>query len=99
LSESAQRWQTVPTEALAWREFDGEVVVHNARSGSTHLLEPLAGEVLRALVEGRSGMSVPDLVVRLRESSADDDFAEWFGAVERVLAEFERLGLAEPKAP
>jgi PqqD family protein of HPr-rel-A system len=99
LFESAQRWRTVPAEALAWRELDGEVVVHNARSGSTHLLEPLAGEVLRALIEEQSGMSVPDLVGRLRESFGEDDFADWFAAVERVLTEFERLGLAESEQP
>jgi PqqD family protein of HPr-rel-A system len=99
LFESAQRWSTVSGEALTWRELDGEVVVHNARSGSTHLLEPLAGEVLRALIEERSGMSIPDLVGRLCESSGEDDFADWFSAIERVLTEFERLGLAESEQP
>jgi PqqD family protein of HPr-rel-A system len=99
LFEFAQRWHTVPAEALTWRELDGEVVVHDARTGSTHLLEPLAGEVLRALIEERSGMSVPDLVGRLCETSGEDDFADWFAAIERVLSEFERLGLAESEQP
>ena len=97
--ESAQRWRTVPAEALAWRELDGELVVHDARSGSTHLLEPLAGEVLRVLIEEGSGMSVPDLVSQLREGSAEEDFADWFAAIEGVLTEFERLGLAESEQP
>ncbi len=95
MSESAQRWHTAPVDALAWRELDGEVVVHNARSGSTHLLEPFAGDVLQALIEEKSGMSVPDLVDRLREDSTEDDLSDWFAAIERVLTEFERLGLAE----
>jgi len=98
LSESSECW-AVPAEALGWRELDGDMVVHNARSGSTHLLEPLAGDVLRALIEEGSAMSVPDLVGRLRDGSAEDDFADWFAAVEQVLAEFERLGLAEPEEP
>ena len=99
MSESAQRWRTVHAEALAWRELDGEMVVHNARSGSTHLLEPLAGEVLRALVETGSAMSVRDLVGRLRDGSAEDDLADWSGAIERVLSEFKRLDLAEAVEP
>lgn len=97
MSASALRWHTVPPEALIWRELDGELVLHNARSGSTHLLEPLAGEVLRTLLDAGSGMSVSDLVARLRDDSADEDIAEWFAAIEEVLSEFQRLGLAEPE--
>ncbi len=99
MSASALRWHTVPPEELTWRELDGQLVVLNARSGSTHLLEPLAGEVLRALIEGSPGMSVQDLVDRLRGDSADDDLPDWSAAIETVLSEFERLGLAQPEQP
>jgi PqqD family protein of HPr-rel-A system len=81
---------------LIWRELDSELVVRNARSGSTHLLEPLAGEVFRTLVEADAPMSVADLVARLREGSDAQD--EWFAALEAVLSEFQRLGLVEPEA-
>ena len=69
MSVYALRWHTVPRSDLIWRELDGDLVVRNARSGSTHLLEPLAGEVLRVLAEASAGMSVPDLVARLRDEA------------------------------
>jgi len=74
-------------------------VVLNARSGSTHLLEPLAAEVLRALAEADAGMSIPDIVACLRDDAAAEEALEWLSAVESVLTEFQRLGLAEPEQP
>jgi len=93
------RWHTVPSEELAWRELDGQLVVLNTRSGSTHLLEHIAGEVLRALIEEKAGMTVPELVDRLHGHLAEEDVAEWSSAVEAALSEFQRLGLAEPEQP
>jgi PqqD family protein of HPr-rel-A system len=91
------RWQCVSAEALAWREFDGELVVRNARTGSTHLLTPFASAVLRVLLETGGGVSVPDLVARLGEG--DGSQSTLFPAIEAVLTEFQRLGLAEPELP
>ena len=93
------RWHTVPSEELAWRELDGQLVVLNVQSGSTHLLEPLAGEVLRALTEEKAGMTVPELVERLHSRVAAEDIAELSSAVDAALSEFQRLGLAEPEQP
>lgn len=87
-------WHTVAREALTWRELDGELVVLNARTGSTHLLESLASEVFRILVEARGGLSLAELVTRLSEGM--DAQGDWPAAVEAVLSEFQRLGLAEP---
>jgi PqqD family protein of HPr-rel-A system len=75
------------------------VVVHNARSGNTHLLESLAGEVLMALVEARAGMNLNDLVARFCSGPASEESAEWSDAIQSVLSEFQRLGLAEPEEP
>jgi len=99
LSVSTLRWHTVPPVDLTWRELDGDLVVLNARSGSTHLLEPLAGEVLRALLEAEDGMTISELVARLREDNVAEGVSEWLTAVEAVLSEFQRLGLAEPEQP
>jgi hypothetical protein len=79
------RWRTVYPEALNWRELEGELVVRNACTGSTHLLNPLASEVFRALVEAEAGIGVAELTARLDEDTS---------AIEAVLADFERLGLA-----
>lgn len=91
------RWYAPSVEVLALRELDGELVVYNAASGGTHLLEPLAGEVLRTLVEADSAMSMSDLVARLRADTVDEDVSEWSAAIEAALSEFRRLGLAEPE--
>jgi len=84
---------------LTWRELDGDVVVRNACSGSTHLLEPLAGRVLRALIDTSNGMTIEDLVARLHPDTAPEGRAEGFAAIEAVLSEFQRLGLAEQEQP
>ena len=92
------RWSTVSPDALARRDFDGDIVVRNARTGSTHRLESLPAEVLRALMQAERPLSVADLEARLRPRGARiEDDGEWSTAIEEVLSEFHRLGLAEPE--
>jgi len=79
------RWRTVYPEALTWRELEGEIVVRNACTGSTHLLNSLASDVFRVLVGAEAGIGVAELTARLDEDTS---------SIEAVLADFERLGLA-----
>jgi len=44
-------------------------------------------------------MSIPDIVAWLRDDAAAAEASEWLSAVESVLTEFQRLGLAEPEQP
>jgi hypothetical protein len=90
------RWHC-PAEALTWRELEGDLVVRSARTGSTHLLEPFAGGILRALMESDAGLSVADIVARVGDGDAPRD--KCLAAIEAVLTEFQQLGLAEPEAP
>jgi PqqD family protein of HPr-rel-A system len=92
---SAPRWRCVPLDALAWREWDGEWVVRNERTGSTHLLGQLAAEILKLLSATPAGLNSAELTARLPDSpaSAQEDTT----AVEEVLLEFRRLGLARPE--
>ena len=129
---SAPHWRSVPPDAIVWREWDGEFVVRNERSGSSHLLGPLAGRVLQIFLDAKGGLRVADIAVKLAAAWPNEfgptaewrnefgptaewrnEFgptAEWpneFGptadasdvdaAIEAVLAEFHRLGLAEPE--
>jgi len=89
------RWQLVSADALAWQDFDGEVVVRNGSTGSTHLLDPAASDVFRLLVEA-GGITAADLAARLAGDGAGQD--ECYASVEAVLAEFKRLGLAEAQS-
>ena len=64
-SLSAPRWRRVPRDAIVWREWDGELVVRNERSGSSHLLSPLAATVLQILLEADDALSVGAIAARL----------------------------------
>lgn len=87
------RWRGLPGEGLAWREFDDEAVVRNARTGSTHLLEALPAEILRILSAADRPLTAAEVADRL----GDNDGA-WAHAIEEVLNDFQRLGLAEREA-
>ena len=71
------------------RELEGELAVRNAMTGSTHLLESPASEVLAALIAAPQGLTPAELAARIDAEAA-------VGDVEALLAEFQRLGLAEP---
>lgn len=88
------RWRAVSPESLAWRYFDGQNVVHNARTGSTHLLEGLPAEVLGVMAKG-AALSPADLAAQLL--GGEDSSAEWEAEILKVLIEFERLGLVQPE--
>ena len=89
------RWSAVPADALAWRQFEDEIVVRNARTASTHHLEGLSAEVLRALIEVGGPVTVDELAARLG-LEGDNAADQWRSAIQEVLREFERVGLAEP---
>jgi PqqD family protein of HPr-rel-A system len=95
-SPSALRWRSVRADAIVWREWDDEFVVRNERSGSTHLLAPLAGSVLQVLLEADGALSVVDIAARLGDPVAAAG-PEVYAAIDAVLSEFKRLGLAEPE--
>jgi PqqD family protein of HPr-rel-A system len=97
-SPSAPHWRTVPPDAIALREWDGEFVVRNERSGSSHLLGPLAGSVLQVLLEADDALSAGEIVARLNERPDAATDSAWCAAIDEVLAEFHRLGLAEPES-
>ena len=90
------RWRAVPADALAWREWDGEVVVFNKQTGSTHLLGELGGEVLRHLLAAEGGATAGALAAGLGDDPSGADAAGWTESVAKVLSDFARLGLAQP---
>jgi len=98
-SPSAPRWRRVPRDAIVWREWDGEFVVRNERSGSSHLLGPLAAAVLQTLLDADDTLSVADIAARLGDPQAVEADPDWCAAIDEVLAEFYRLDLAEPLRP
>jgi PqqD family protein of HPr-rel-A system len=93
-SQTALRWRSVSPDAIVWHEWNDEYVVRNELTGSTHLLGPLAGRVLQVLLHADGAMSMAQIAGRLGDLTAGDE-ADPFFAIETVLSEFVRLGLAE----
>jgi len=97
-SRSTLLWRSVPPDAITWHEWDGEFVVRNERTGSSHLLGPLAGSVLQVLLEADGALSVGDIAARLGDHLAAAPAPDQYAGIAAVLSEFKRLGLAEPEA-
>ena len=87
----------VPAGQLAWRQWDGELVVYNPVSGATHVLDIASSEVLRGLIEAPAGRD--GLAGRLAALLDVDLNAETLSATDKILEDLDRLGLAEPAAP
>ena len=96
-SSSAPHWRSVSVDTIVWREWNGEFVVRNERSGSTHLLGSLAGDVLRVLIDAGEGLSVADIAACLGHGPNAASDSNLPATIEEVLSEFKRLDLAEPE--
>lgn len=80
---------------LAWREWDGEVVVRVARTGTTSLLSPSSGSVLLALRGLERPLDFGELVEHVfgvaPKSLSDDEVR----SLRTTLDELGRLALVE----
>jgi PqqD family protein of HPr-rel-A system len=88
-------WRVVPGQLLACREWDGEAVLYNDLSGSTHLLDGAAIDVLQAL------RAAPLDAAALAQGLAERfgaDAAELRPEIEDMLTELARLDLVESVA-
>ena len=79
-------WRLTPGQALACREWDGEAVLYNDLSGSTHLLDGAALDVLYALRDGPADAA--QLAIRLadRFDAGGGDLAVALGDMLAALA-------------
>jgi len=91
LAPEARRWRIALPAALTWREWAGEFVVRDERTGNTHLLDARAGSVFACLVAAKAGASLSEIAVSVADPSDASDLTP---AIEAILIEFERIGLA-----
>jgi len=91
------RWKVPDRTRLCWRFWDGEFVVFHANSCDTHLLNPLAAEVLRALTGAPA--SAPELARHLCSELGAELDPELEGRVSELLPQLEERGLIEPVHP
>lgn len=99
LPDCSVRWHAVADASLTWREWDGEIVVFNEETGSTHLLNELAGEVLRLLVTSERGTTIGALAAGFAGDATSADVPVRLEAIAEALSEFARVGLARPESP
>ena len=84
-------WKAARLLTKCWE--DG-VVVYNLDSGSTHLLNPIAGEVLNYLTQSPAPASTLANQLATENNLAAD--AELNYNIERLLGYLDSLGLIEP---
>jgi len=79
-------WRLTPGQALVCREWDGEAVLYNDLSGSTHLLDGAALDVLYALRDEPADAA--QLAIRLadRFDAGGDDLVAALGDMLYALA-------------
>lgn len=85
-------WRIDSPGSLAWREWDGEAVVHDDRSGATHFLGAAAASVWRAFQDAGRPVTPSELAAKLDFTEQDPNAATG-EIVAAAIAEFARLGL------
>jgi PqqD family protein of HPr-rel-A system len=79
---------------LLMKSWDDGVIVYNLDSGTTHLLNPTAGQVLYYLADAHA--SVGALSHRLASENDLESDEELDHTVEDLLKQLDSLGLIEP---
>ena len=88
-------WQVVAGQSLVFREWEGEAVLYNDLSGSTHLLDGAAVDLLVALRERPADSAA--LAARLAgDVGAGTDDADFLAEIDDMLDALARLDLVEP---
>lgn|GEM_PF-5431725 len=90
-------WRRPDGVRLSWKVFDDEIVVFNAFSGQTHLLDGFSALVLEEIEHAPASRDA--LAARLAGRFDLGDAAALAERLDAVLAEFDRQGLADPTVP
>lgn len=78
-------------EALRWRRWGAEMVVHAERSCTTHLLDAAAGDILETLRDAPHAIDAGTLLRRLEDVDIPDDNARLM--LEETLQRLAQVGL------
>jgi len=92
--QATTAWRVPADGMLPLRDWDGDYVVYNPLTGSTHVLDIVTGEVLKAImVAPATSLELCRHVAAFLEVPNDVRTAE---NVDAVLAALDELGLIEP---
>ena len=93
----ATRWTVSPPRQLLWRSWDEELVVFDPLSGDTHVLNPLAAEVLQVLEsQAMDGEGLSQHLALAMDTQPNDTLRKH---IQLLLTKFVSLGLIEPYCP
>ena len=87
-------WQVSEGSRLLWKSWDDEYVVFDDGSGYTHVLDLVAGEVLKVLEEAPADPSQLTRRVASRLDLTPDP--KLVGRVQETIRKFQEVGLVEP---
>jgi PqqD family protein of HPr-rel-A system len=87
-------WRALDAQAIDARAWNGESVLYNDVTGSTHQLSVLGSAVMATLLEHPSGIPLTALVRRTADTAGDVADDELRAAVEHTLAALAELRLA-----
>jgi len=94
MGDGDRAWRMWSGGEIAFRYWDGDYVVYNSLTGSTHVLDIVTGEVLKAIRAGCGQASeLCRCVADFLEVPNDAGVAE---NVRNILAQLDELGLIEP---
>jgi PqqD family protein of HPr-rel-A system len=93
-----QRWRIAPGQRLSFEDLDDGIVLFDAKTGATHLLDASAAETL-AVVEEAPGLDCAAIRERLLERLALAPDALPLPEVASLLQRFEWLNLLRAEPP
>jgi PqqD family protein of HPr-rel-A system len=87
-------WTGPAPHAVAWREWDGEIVLYDDATGDTHHLDALGGEVLLTLMAHPHGIAITEIVRDIGDRMDDRYEMRLASQLERAMARLAEVGLA-----
>ena len=94
MGDNDRAWRMWSGGEIALRYWDGDYVVYNSLTGSTHVLDIVTGEVLKAIRAGSGQAS--ELCRRVADFLEVPNDAGVAENVRKILAQLDELGLIEP---
>lgn len=85
------RWSLLDPEKLQLRSWDSGTVVYNGLSGDTHLLSPLAGDILSQLKTAPA--TGEQLLSAMKDHFVEDNCDEALDIIETILHELQAIDL------
>jgi len=87
------QWRTLSDDAFLFHDWDDEVVIYDALSGDTHIIDTTAAQILQALQQSPS--DVPNLAQLLAVQLQCEPGDELNQDIESVLSDMAALSLVE----